>query len=292
MKKIFTVIMAALTWAGVQAEEKTVWEGSEPISWNTEVAPGTQFETPQGIFSGLAAGNTIRIYSTTTYDEPQYVVTYKAGDGWEWTDLATTVSNGVIAYTVESADIATWIADRGLVLRGQAWTATKITVEAEAAQPAEGEQTLWTGSQAISWNTEVAPGTQYELTGIFSGLQKDDVLHFYTTATIDDPQYVVTYKAGNSWEWTDLATTFVNNIISYTVESAQTATEIAERGIIMRGQGYTLTKVTLVKGGTTGINSVQAISQQGGEAYSLSGRKVDTGYKGIVIQNGRKLLRK
>ena len=108
--------------------EKTVWEGSVPISWNTEVAPGTQFETPSGIFTGLAKDNVIRIYTTTTYDEPQYVVTYKKGDAWEWTDLDVTVAGGVISYTVADETIATEIAERGLVIRGQAYSITKITV--------------------------------------------------------------------------------------------------------------------------------------------------------------------
>lgn len=128
MKKIFTLIVGLLAMTAAQAEERTVWEGSEAISWNTEVAPGTQFETPEGIFSGLKKDNIIRIYTTTTYEEPQYVITYKKGDSWEWTDLATTVADGVISYIVEDETIAKEIAERGLVIRGQAYTITKITM--------------------------------------------------------------------------------------------------------------------------------------------------------------------
>jgi hypothetical protein len=293
MKKIFTLLAAVLAWAGVQAEEKTVWQGNEAISWNTEVAPGTQFETPEGIFTGLQKDNTIRIYTTTTYDDPQYVVTYKAGDSWEWTDLTTTITDGVISYTVENDDIATWIAERGLVIRGQAYSITRITVDAEAPQPVEGEQTVWEGNEAISWNTEVAPGTQYELTGIFASLAEGDVLRFYTTATIDEPQYVVTYKAGDSWEWTDLSITTANSIITYTVDNSQVATEIAERGLIMRGQGYTLTKVTVTKSGTATIVGMRDNrSQHEGITYNLAGQRVDAAYKGVVVVNGRKYCQK
>ena len=92
MKKIVTLVIAVMAYVGMQAAEKTVWEGNEAISWNTEVAPGTQFETPEGIFSGLKKKNIIRIYTTTTYENPQYVITYKKGDSWEWTDLATNVA--------------------------------------------------------------------------------------------------------------------------------------------------------------------------------------------------------
>ena len=195
MKKILTLIVGLLAMVAAQAEEKTVWEGSEAISWNTEVAPGTQFETPEGIFSGLSADNTIRIYTTTTYEEPQYVVTYKKGDSWEWTDLETTVANGIISFTIADEQTAKEIADRGLILRGQAWTAIKITVDGEAPKPIEGEQTIWEGSEPISWNTEIAPGTQYETAeGIFVGLAADDVIRAYTTTEYEEPQYVITYK--------------------------------------------------------------------------------------------------
>ena len=290
MKKILTLIVGLLAMTSAQAEERTVWEGSEQISWNTEVAPGTQFETPEGTFNGLAVGNTIRIYTTTTYEEPQYVVTYKKGDSWEWTDLETTFADGIISYTIADEQTATEIADRGLILRGQAWTATKITIDAEASIPVEGEQTVWEGSEPISWNTEVAPGTQYEtVEGIFKGLAANDVVRAYTTTTYEDPQYVITYKKGDSWEWTDLVTNVADGIITFTVEDAQMATEIADRGLIFRGQAYTLTKITVTKGGTTGINTILT-NKNSNVTYNLLGQKVNT-LRGLIIKNGKKYIR-
>lgn len=295
MKKIITMITALLALSTAQAEERTVWEGSEQISWNNEVAPGTQFETPQGIFNELVVGNIIRIYTTTTYDEPQYVVTYKKGDGWEWTDLTTETANGIISYTVADETTATEIAERGLILRGQAWTATKITIDAEAPQPVEGEQTVWEGTEPISWNAAEVPGTQYELSGIFTGLAKDDLIRFYTAATVEEPQYAVTYKKGDGWEWTDLAITVADGIMSYRVESDDIATWIAERGLVMRGQGYNLTKVTVTKAAATGINALsvqRSPSNVHRPTFTVSGQQVGAGYKGVIIENGRKLIRK
>ena len=293
MKKILTLIIGLLAMVAAQAEEKTVWEGSEAISWNTEVAPGTQFETPEGIFSGLSAENTIRIYTTTTYEEPQYVVTYKKGDSWEWTDLETTVANGIISFTVADEQTAKEIADRGLILRGQAWTAIKITVDGESPKPIEGEQTVWEGTEQISWNTEVAPGTQFETPeGIFAGLEKGNVIRLYTTTTYDEPQYVVTYKKGDSWEWTDLETTVADGVISYTVADETTATEISERGLILRGQAYTLTKITVTKQNTTIINDhrvSQAVADK--KVYNLQGMEVKgVSLKGIYVRNGKKIV--
>lgn len=289
MKKIFSLIVGLLAFTVAQAEERTVWEGSEQISWNTEVAPGTQFETPEGTFTGLSVGNTIRIYTTTTYEEPQYVVTYKKGDSWEWTDLETTFASGIISFTIADEQTATEIAERGLILRGQAWTAIKITVDAEAPKPVEGEQTVWEGSEPISWNTEVAPGTQYETAeGIFNGLAADDVIRAYTTTTYEEPQYVITYKKGDSWEWTDLNTIVADGIITFTVADAQMATEIADRGLIFRGQAYTLTKITVTKGGSTGINTIFT-NKYSDVTYNLLGQKVRT-WRGLIIKNGKKYI--
>lgn len=291
MKKIITLTFALLAFVGAWAEEKTVWEGEQAISWNPDEAPGIQFETPEGTFSGLKKDNTIRIYTTTTYESPQYVITYKKGDGWEWTDLETAIADGVISYVVESDDIATWIAERGLVVRGQAYTITKITVDAEAPKPIEGEQTVWTGEEPVSWNPAEAPGTQFETpNGIFAGLQKNDLIRFYTTTTYESPQYVVTYKKGDSWEWTDLEIAIADGVISYAVESDDIATWIAERGVVMRGQAYTLTKITVTKNGVTTIVGIQHSDLQDNSSYNLRGQKVDGNYRGLVIKNGRKYL--
>lgn len=156
------------------------------------------------------------------------------------------------------------------------------------------EKTVWEGNEAISWNTAEAPGTQYEVAAsCFAGLKEGDVLKFYTTTTYESPQYVVTYKAGSSWEWTDLTTTFSNNVITYTVENSQIAKEIAERGVIMRGQAYNLVKVTVTKASATSINQVEnAHFADNTKIYNLAGQKVDASYKGLVIINGRKYIKR
>lgn len=110
----------------------SVWTGEEQISWNTDEAPGSQYETSGDIFSGLQAGETISVSAKLTdgCNDPRYVLTYKAGDDWTWTDLNINVSDDgtIITYTVESDQIASDIAERGLVFRGQGYTITNITV--------------------------------------------------------------------------------------------------------------------------------------------------------------------
>ena len=48
----------------------------------------------------------------------------------------------------------------------------------------------------------------------------------------------------------------------------------------------------LSTGGETGIETVKTTTVANGAIYNLAGQKVSEGYKGVVIQNGVKMLRK
>ena len=44
-------------------------------------------------------------------------------------------------------------------------------------------------------------------------------------------------------------------------------------------------------GGSDGISTVKATQAENGAIYNLAGQKVAEGYKGVVIQNGRKVVK-
>ena len=55
----------------------------------------------------------------------------------------------------------------------------------------------------------------------------------------------------------------------------------------------TVTKVTLVKGGATGIATVKKTANaQSNAIFNLAGQRVDANYKGVVIVNGKKMIQK
>ena len=411
----------ALASVTLMAAERVVWTGNEPISWNTEVYAGTQFETPEGTFAGLAKDNVIKVTVVAGIDEPQYVLTYKAGSGWEWTDLTTTVAEGVMSYTVESDQIAQEIADRGLIFRGQGYNITQIIVAEEdkgdidplqpgeervlwegsetlawnevaeqsaevgallaekdqlivtvsekgtadwpkvllrdAASNAVGEDILlndvsefpyeavftltadhaaaladgfkvcgdgvtvtklvlkkykeddnpiepgdpyvdtevWSGDVAISWNQEVYAGTELDTYNVkqdmFAGLAKGDSIKVYFADPIDDAQFNLTYKAGENWDWTSLEVAQKDGFFTYKVATEEIAQDIADHGLVIRGQGYHV--VRIVVGKPKDITSVvDVVSGQqsvfSNQRYNILGQKVDEHYKGIVIMNGRK----
>lgn len=293
MKKIFTFAFALTAMLALNAKETTVWTGNEPISWNTEVYQGTQFETPANTFSSLKAGYIIKVSVVAMIDDPQYVMTYKAGEGWSWTDLSTTVADGVMSYTVESDQIGTEIADRNLIFRGQGYNITQIVVDDLKGddpdpQPQPGgeyvDQTVWSGDVAISWNADEYPGEQLDTYNVrqdmLAGLAKDDSIKIYYAQAIEGAQFALTYKAGESWSWTDLAISQHNGFYAYKVASDEIAQDIADHGLVIRGQGYHATSIVIGKPkNTTGIESVQ---------YSaFSGQKILRKGQVLIVRDGK-----
>ncbi len=301
MKKIFTFFAACMVSAALFATQTTVWTGNEPISWNPEVYQGTQFETPANTFAGLAAGHTIKVTVVAMIDEPQYVMTYKAGTGWDWTDLSTSVADGVMSYTVESAQIATEIADRGLIFRGQGYNITAIVVDDNQGddpepQPQPGEEydftAVWTGDKAISWNTEVYAGEQFDTytqqQDMFAGIAKGDSIKVFYADAVEGAEFAASYKAGDDWTWTDLAITQHDGFYAYRVASEEMAQWIADRGIVLRGQAYHAIRIEIGKPkSSTGIVTVngerlsvkvicngQVLILREGKTYNMFGQKI------------------
>ena len=263
MRKFFTFVLCTLSlchFAPMMATQRTVWTGDEPISWNPEVYAGTQFETPSGTFTGLQQGHVILVTVVAAIDEPQYVLTYKAGEGWNWTDLVAPVADGVMSYTVESAQIAAEIADRGLIFRGQGYNITQIVVDdmqgddpTPQPQPeAEYEDhVVWTGDMAISWNPEAYAGAELDTYNVqqdmLAGLAKDDSIKVYFSDAVEGAQFALTYKAGEGWNWTDLVITQHDGFFAYKVASEEIAQDIADHGLVVRGQGYHATRIVIGK---------------------------------------------
>lgn len=293
MKKIFTLLVAALAFVGVHAAEKTIWEGT--YSDGIEIATET--------ISTFKAGDVLRVYVTVPENGGNFKIVYKGeANGWEETAIPSIASqwpwvNGDETYkefALTQDDLTAMAGMNIYIYKGDNSEVTKVTLITADDTPVEqGEQTVWEGNEPISWNTEVAPGTQYETPeGTFAGLAKDDVIKLYTTTTYDEPQYVVTYKKGDSWEWTDLQTTISNGVISYTVADATIAQEIADRGLIIRGQAFNLTKITVIKpGNTTMISQHKVQTTATSKVYNLRGVEMKGQlHKGIYVKNGKKVI--
>ena len=131
MKKIISICILCSVFCILNAAERTVWEGNKAISWNPEVYAGEQFDTyaaQQDMFAGLAKDDSIKVFYAGAIEGAQYAASYKAGEEWTWTDLAISEHEGFYAYKVASDEMAQFIADRGIVLRGQGYHAVRIEI--------------------------------------------------------------------------------------------------------------------------------------------------------------------
>jgi hypothetical protein len=287
MKKITLLLMAFVAMAvNAKTVEKTVWEGSEAISWNTEAYPGTQYETPSGTFTGLAKDNVVKIYTTTTYEDPNYVVTYKKGDEWSWTDLTTTITEGVISFTVADDTQATEIAERGLILRGQAWTATKITVTTEEADGPVDEGTpteLWSGTIALGdWtNFEIL---RNEGKGALANAKVgDDIRVTFTNATEGWQVYVCDATSYGEFidGYFDGSAQEEAQTVSFRIANATVLEAIQDRGIVVKGKLVTLTKIEIVTY-TTSYDAVAVTIGDDGIATFSSSKHLDFAGTGVT----------
>lgn len=276
MKKIFlSCLMCLMGIISIMAEETTVWEGSQPISWNTDYFQGIQLDTYNDealktIFTGIAKDDIIRLYVTPGTTDPQYAFRYKAGDDWAWTDLAMTVDDGVATYTVESDEMATWIAERGIVITGQDYTLTKITLEtpgSDTPEPQPGDDPFTPGENETVLN--VAEGSSpLPLTLIddwsayttfaateFANAKAGDIITVYVSDVAEGAQ-ISLKDMSDGWPALDATTEYPSvettaTTFTYTLTEESVA-KVKANGLVIGGHGMTVQHVTLTTvGGDT-----------------------------------------
>ena len=130
--------------------ETVVWTGDMAISWNSEEYAGDKLDTrnvSETMFAGLQEGDVIRVTYAEAAEDAQFGLQYKAGEDWSWTDLAIVHEEGAFAYQVASDDMAMLIADRGIIVTGIKYHATKISVFAPDSE--EGIENTNANAKAV-----------------------------------------------------------------------------------------------------------------------------------------------
>ena len=269
-------------------ETKVLWEGEETLSWN-EVA-----EQPASVAALLA-------------EKDQIIVTVSAKGAAEWPKVllrdmsSNQVGDDILlndvsefpyeaVFNLKEADVEA-LKD-GFKLCGDGVTVTKMVLkkykeeEPEPEEPGEEYEftTVWTGDKAISWNTEVYAGEALDTYAVqqdmLAGLAKDDSIKVFFKDAIEGAQLRLQYKDGDGWDqWKELAVTEKADFFGYKVESDEMAQLIADRGLVITGQGYHAIRIELGKPkSSTGIESVQQ--------SAVSVQKVLHNGQLFIIQNG------
>ena len=257
MNKFFSLVACVAASLSLFAAETTLWTGDKAISWNGEEYAGEQFDTssdPTIDFTGLKAEDTIRVYISNVEEGAQFVLSYKAGDNWAWTDLdgVSVFGDTVMEYPVASEEIANFIAGRGLIIKGIKFHAKRIAVAAKAEEQPEDPQplqpgetkVLWEGSETLAWN-EVAE----QPASIGALLAENDQLIVTVSAkgTADWPKVLLRDASSNS-VGDDI---LLNDISEFPYEAVFTLTTAhaaaLQGGFKLCGDGVTVTKLVLKK---------------------------------------------
>ena len=281
---------------------ETLWEGTQVLG--AEGNDGFGIEAAK--LQNLALNDSIAITITDLTDS-YCQINIAANDPWTvipGTNWESLTAAGTYRYAVADADLVANIKTSGLTIQGKLCTVTKLQLlpyqepgDAPEPQPETKEyadSTVWTGNVAISWNAEEYPGVQFDTydaqQDMLAGLAKDDSIKIYYAEAIEGAQFALTYKAGDEWTWTDLAVTNHGTFFSYRVASNKIAQDIADHGLVIRGQGYHATRIVIAKPkSATGIESVQysAFSgqkilrngqlyiQYNGQIYNVQGIRVE-----------------
>ena len=192
---------------------------------------------------------------------------------------------------------------------------SSIEITPAAAAPAETETVLWEGEAIVNgWANQptfLSDGGA-ELTA--AGAAVGDRLRIYFTAPDDNWQVELTNghwdgmldryatkDLGPEQDGSPRHYTIVDQSLGYfeyTIDqdflTKATTKQNWGGAFLLNGDGnMTVTKVTLVKGGATGIATVKkTVKSQSNVIYNLAGQRVDANYKGVVIVNGKKMIQK
>ena len=271
---------------------ETLWEGTKVLGPAGDDSFGIDAAKLQHLEPNDSIAITI-IDLTDSYCQ----INIAANDPWtsipgtNWESLTVA---GTYRYAVTDADLVANIKASGLTIQGKLCTVTKLELlpyheptPGPEPQPEtkEYEDTdVWTGDMAISWNPEEYAGAELDTYNVqqdmLAGLAKDDSIKIYYADAVSGAQFALTYKAGAEWSWTDLVISQHNGFYAYKVESDAIAQDIADHGLVIRGQGYHATRIVIGKPkSATGFESVQ---------YSaFSGQKILRNGQVLIIRDSK-----
>lgn len=265
---------------------ETLWEGTQVLG--AEGNDGFSIEAAK--LQNLALNDSIAITITDLTDS-YCQINIAANDPWTaipGTNWESLTAAGTYRYAVADADLVANIKTSGLTIQGKLCTVTKLQLqpyqepgddpEPQPETKEYADSTVWTGNIAISWNTEEYPGEQFDTYNVqqdmLAGLAKDDSIKIYYAEAIEGAQFALTYKAGDEWSWTDLAVTDHGSFFAYRVASDEIAQDIADHGLVIRGQGYHLTSIVISKpkGSASAIDEIVSAKFGGSQKTLRNGQ--------------------
>lgn len=298
-KKLLSLAAMVAMIFSASATEVTLWEGEtvfEGWSQNIIIAGSD--------LSALGAGDQITVHLKdcgTVVDKDYSTIVLKTNtEGWPELPGQTyeNPAKGSTSWTATlSADAVTTAKATGIIVQGENFTATKVTLTTAADIDYD---LVWEGTQPLSgWGSE-------KLEIACSTLVKDKIaagdklrIAYESTGSSFKVQYVT-----QDWGWTDWAaflslpdvnqeygTLYVanNGAIEIPIDDAAMKVIEENRSLVIYGdKGVTITKVEIVRtdNGTTGIENIEISDSDDApvEYYTIQGVRVENPSNGLYIR--------
>lgn len=274
MKKIFTLlVLSVMTLAAhaditiyVQATEAPylyVWNGADNGIW-----PGTQM-TETAVVKGTT-------FWKQTFAGSGFNIIFNNGAGKQTKDITGIISDRYFTYDGETTytDVTT---EYGGEIPDA--TITSLLLAGNHTNPAWGD-----GAQPF---TAVEAGKTYTISVDLTNVTVDDNLWKFKLVANGGTWFgysAVTLDAQPTW--LAQAATDDNFEVDLEVAGRQFTFTATWGGGKQAGENWTFT----AEAGGAGINSLKADNQKNAVIYNLAGQRVSNGFRGIAIQNGKKVV--
>lgn len=153
---------------------------------------------------------------------------------------------------------------------------------------AGGALTMWEGELVYDgWGVSSTVDSKY-----FEVAQVGDIIYCSVKDVTADYNPIFKYQ---DWsDFTDIQATLAKDETHFEgkIATAEALDYLQKNGLRFQGVGFTLTKVELKVPDPSGVNTINVVKADNGAIYNVAGQKVNAGYKGLVIKNGKKFVNK
>ena len=153
---------------------------------------------------------------------------------------------------------------------------------------AGGSLTMWEGELVYNgWGVSSTVEPKY-----FEVAEVGDIIYCSVKDVTADYNPIFKYQ---DWsDFTDIQATLAKDETHFEgkIATAEALDYLQKNGLRFQGVGFTLTKVELKVPDPSGVNTINAVKVDNGAIYNIAGQKVNAGYKGLVIKNGKKFVNK
>ena len=153
---------------------------------------------------------------------------------------------------------------------------------------AGGALTMWKGELVYDgWGVSSTIDPKY-----FEVAEVGDIIYCSVKDVTADYNPIFKYQ---DWsDFTDIQATLAKDETHFEgkIATAEALDYLQKNGLRFQGVGFTLTKVELKVPDPSGVNTINAVKVDNGAIYNIAGQKVNAGYKGLVIKNGKKFVNK